>query len=83
MTASTSQQRSHRAVLFLLMALTTGAVVASLGASIGRAQQSKGPPNALQGFSTNRGAPVRIVTRPPDGIASRALMHRFMTTCST
>jgi lipopolysaccharide export system protein LptA len=63
MTASTSQQRSHRAVLFLLMALTTGAVVASLGASSSRAQQNaqqnKGPPNALQGFSTNRGQPVR------------------------
>jgi lipopolysaccharide export system protein LptA len=53
-----SQERLRRAAMIFRMALV--AVVASLGASTGHAQQSKGPPNALQGFSSNRGTPVRI-----------------------
>ena len=55
------QQRLRRALMiFRIFRLALVAVVASLGASTGHAQQSKGPPNALQGFSSNRGTPVRI-----------------------
>ena len=55
------QQRLRRAsMIFRIFRLVLVAVVASLGASTGHAQQSKGPPNALQGFSSNRGTPVRI-----------------------
>ena len=56
----TSQQRWHRIAMHMLTTLTALAVIASLGATTGGAQQSKGPPNALQGFSSNRGKPVRI-----------------------
>jgi lipopolysaccharide export system protein LptA len=55
-----SQRRLHGVAMSFLMALTAGVIVASLNASTGRAQQNKGPPNALQGFSANRGKPVRI-----------------------
>jgi lipopolysaccharide export system protein LptA len=55
-----SQQRRRRAAMVLRMTLTAVAVTASLGASTGHAQQNSGPPNALQGFSSNRGKPVRI-----------------------
>ena len=58
--SSLLQLRVSRAALIMAMALAVAAVVASLSASSGRAQQNKGPPNALQGFSTNRGKPVRI-----------------------
>jgi lipopolysaccharide export system protein LptA len=45
--------------------VVTLAAVAAVAASVtgsppSFAQQGKGPPNALQGFSTNRGKPVRI-----------------------
>jgi len=42
----------HRAVIV--------AVVALLGIALAQAQPSKGPPNALQGFSQNRDEPVHI-----------------------
>ena len=58
--SSLPQSRPRRVTPALVMTLTVLAVAASLGTSTGRAQQSKGPPNALQGFSSNRGTPVQI-----------------------
>ena len=54
------QSRPRRVTLAFVLTGAVLAVVASLGTSAGRAQQSKGPPNALQGFASNRGTPVQI-----------------------
>ena len=73
---ATSSVRRADVVLLMIDATTPVSVPDSL------AYRPGASPSRDSAVSSRSAPPMSTVTSPPDGIASRALMTRFMTTCS-